>query len=334
MSLKPPPLRTVEGRRESDLDQVAWLWLGRLQGQPAPALREAFEAWLYAAPEHVDAYTRAEDLWRMTQPGASRLAVEESDQLDALLARMDAPPRRRAGRWGAVLAMAASLLLVVWAGGWHPLDRLDDLGADHVTAAGEVRDVTLADGSVLTLDADSAVAIHYGAQVREVELRRGAAFFSVTPGQVPFVVTANGGEARVLGTRFEVRLRPAGARVTVEQGRVGVRAHPGDVQQVLGAGQQVHFADSRTGTVEAVDAPAQLSWREGRLTFYRAPLGEVLVELDRYYPGRIVLLDRDLASQRISGSFPSNDPAAVLASLQAVVGFKQDELLGRVMILR
>lgn len=334
MSLKQTPLRAVDAGDESDLDQVAWLWLGRLQGEPEPALRREFEAWLYAAPEHVDAYTRAQDLWRLTQPGAARLAEEEAAGLDALLARMDTAPRRRIGRWSAALAMAASLLLVIWVGGWQPQNLLDDLGADHVSAPGEVRDVVLADGSVLTLDADSAVAVHYGGRARQVELRRGAAFFKVTPGQVPFVVTANGGEARVLGTRFEVRLRPAGARVTVEQGRVGVRAQPNGAQQVLGAGQQVAFTDGQAGAVEKVDAQTQLSWREGRLTFYRIPLGEVLAELDRYYPGRIVLLNGDLAGKRISGSFPSNDPSAVLASLKAVVGFEQHELLGRVMILR
>lgn len=334
MSLKPPPLQVVENGGEPDLDQVAWLWLGRLQGQPEPSLRKAFEAWLYAAPEHVDAYTRAQDLWRMTQPGAARLAVDDALSLDALLARMDAPPRRRPAHWIAALAVAASLLLMVWAGGWQPLDRLDDLGADYVSAPGEVRDVTLADGSRITLDADSAVAVRYGAHAREVELRRGAAFFRVTPGQVPFVVAAHGGEARVLGTRFEVRLRPAGARVTVEEGRVGVRARTDGAQQVLGGGQQVVFVNGEAGLVESVDAATQLSWREGRLSFYRTPLGEVLAELDRYYPGRILLLDRDLADTRISGSFPSNDPAAVLASLQEVVGFERNELLRRVIILR
>ncbi|WP_271410072.1 FecR family protein [Pseudomonas sp. Q1-7] len=334
MSLTPPPLHAVDGDREPDLDQVAWLWLGRLQGQPEPALRKAFETWLYAAPEHVDAYTRAQDLWCLTQTGASRLAVDEAQSLDALLARMAAPPRRRSARWIAALAMAASVLLMTWVGGWQPLDRLDDLGADYVSAPGEVREVTLADGSRITLDADSALAVRYGTYAREVELRRGAAYFRVTPGQVPFVVAAHGGEARVLGTRFEVRLRPAGARVTVEQGRVGVRARPDGVQQILGAGQQVAFANGEAGRVATVDTAAQLAWREGRLSFYRAPLGEVLAELDRYYPGRILLLDRELADKRISGSFPSHDPAAVLTSLQAVVGFKQDELLGRVMILR
>lgn len=334
MSRTPPPLHAVDGGREPDLDEVAWLWLGRLQGPPEPALRKAFEAWLYAAPEHVDAFARAQDLWRLAQPGASRLAVDEAETLDALLARMDAPPPRRPTRWIAALAVAASLLLMVWAGGWQPLDRLDDLGADYVSAPGEVREVTLDDGSRITLDADSALAVRYGAHAREVELRRGAAYFRVTPGQVPFVVAAHGGEARVLGTRFEVRLRPAGARVTVEQGRVGVRARADGVQQVLGAGQQVAFANGEADGVATVDVAAQLAWREGRLSFYRAPLGEVLAELDRHYPGRILLLDRELADKRISGSFPSNDPAAVLDSLKAVVGFQQHELLGRVMILR
>ena len=91
---------------------------------------------------------------------------------------------------------------------------VDDLGADYVSAPGQVRTLTLADQSEVTLGADSAIAVNFSGNERHVELRRGVAFFHVTHTGQPFVVDADGGEARVLGTEFEVRLQPRGAQVT------------------------------------------------------------------------------------------------------------------------
>lgn len=312
------------------IEQAAWLWLGRLQGQPDDGVQMAFEQWLAAAPEHVDTFVRMQRLWQQTRPAAQRLAEEEHAALQHYLR---APkPRRR--YWAPALAMAACLLLVVWAGGWQPLRWADDLGADWVSAPGEVRSVTLADGSSVVLDADSAIAVRYSAGERYVELRRGAAYFSVVPDQIPFTVAAAGGEARVLGTRFEVRRLGEGARVSVQQGRVAVRGGPLEAPRVLTADQQVSYRDGVSGNPVAVDSDALTAWRDGRLSFYRAPLGEVLDELRRYYPGRIVLLNEELRGKRVSASFASQDPQAILDALQGVVGFEQHRVLGRLIILR
>jgi len=314
----------------SSIEQDAWLWLGRLQGQPGDAVQMAFERWLAAAPEHVDTFVRMQRLWHLSRPAAQRLADEEHAALQQYL-RAPKPQRRY---WAPALAMAACLLLVVWAGGWQPLRWADDLGADWVSAPGEVRSVTLADGSSVVLDADSAIAVRYSAGERHVELRRGAAYFSVVPGEIPFTVAAAGGEARVLGTRFEVRRLGEGARVSVQQGRVAVRGGPLEAPRVLTADQQVSYADGLSGSLQGVDAGALTAWRDGRLSFYRAPLGEVLDELGRYYPGRIVLLNDELRGKRVSGSFASQDPGAILDALQGVVGFEQHRVLGRLIILR
>ncbi|SHM02364.1 FecR family protein [Phytopseudomonas punonensis] len=314
----------------SRVEQDAWLWLGRLQGQPGDAVQMAFEGWLAATPEHVDTFVRMQALWHLSRPAAQQLADEEASVLQQYLR----PPASKRPYWASALAMAACLLLVVWAGGWQPLRWVDDLGADMVSAPGEVRTVTLSDGSSVLLDADSAIAVRYSAGERHVELRRGAAYFSVVPGEIPFTVAAAGGEARVLGTRFEVRRLGEGARVSVQQGRVAVRGGPLDAPRVLTANQQLSFADGVSGQLHAVDAEALVAWRDGRLSFYRAPLGEVLDELRRYHPGRIVLLNDELRERRVSGSFASQDPQAILDALQGVVGFEQHKLLGRLIILR
>ena len=211
---------------------------------------------------------------------------------------------------------------------------VDDLGADYVSAPGEIRTVTLADQSQVTLDADSAIAVNFSGGERHVQLRRGAGFFSVVHTGEPFIVDANQGQARVLGTQFEVRLQPAGGQVTVLSGRVGVTARKQAAQQILGAGEQVSYGVGSAQKVRGVDSEAQLAWRQGWLNYYRTPLADVVKDLGRYYPGRIVLLNDELATRRVSGSFPSKDPQAVLSSLQGVLGFEQTQVFGHLIFLR
>jgi transmembrane sensor len=320
--------------------EAALKWLSVLHDQPAAAEQVRFSRWLKADPAHAEAYAQAQVMWEMTEEPAAKLAGEDANALDALLKAMDA--RRPAGRsrhvlmrWSSGLAMAACLLLMIGIGlGFQPQRWIDDFGADFVSAPGQVRSVMLADGSQVTLDADSAIAVHFTQRERHVELRRGAAFFKVTHTGEPFVVEGGAGETRVLGTQFEVRLQPNGAQVTVLSGRVGVKADVEEPQQILTAGQRVSYDRSHTHDPDAVDSEKQLAWRQGWLNYYRTPLAQVIDDLSRYYPGRIVVLNDRLAAKTVSGSFPSKDPLAVLAALKSVVGFEQYEALGRVIVIR
>jgi transmembrane sensor len=314
---------------------AALSWLSLLHNQPTAADQARFSRWLQADPAHAQAYAQAQVVWEMSEEPAATLAREDDAALQALLAAMDAPPRRSRSYWGASLAMAACLLLMVSMGlGWQPQRWADDFGADYVSAPGQVRTVTLADQSQVTLDADSAIAVHFTGGERHVQLRRGAAFFQVTHTGEPFVVDGRQGETRVLGTQFEVRLQPAGAQVTVLSGRVGVKAASDLPQQILTAGQRVAYDQTHTTDPQAVDSENQLAWRQGWLNYYRTPLADVLNDLSRYYPGRIIVLNDRLAAKKVSGSFPSNDPVAVLTALKSVVGFEQYEALGRVIVIR
>jgi transmembrane sensor len=320
--------------------EAALSWLSVLHDQPTVAEQTRFSRWLQADPAHAEAYAQAQVMWEMTEEPAAKLAGEDAAALDVLLKAMDAPRavgrnRHTLTRWSGGLAMAACLVLMVSVGlGFQPQRWIDDFGADYVSAPGQVRSVTLADGSQVTLDADSAIAVHFTEGERHVELRRGAAFFQVTHTGEPFVVEGAKGETRVLGTQFEVRLQPGGAQVTVLSGRVGVKAEVDEPQRILTAGQRVSYDRTHTREPSAVDSENQLAWRQGWLNYYRTPLAQVIDDLSRYYPGRIVVLNDRLAAKTVSGSFPSKDPLAVLAALKSVVGFEQYEALGRVIVIR
>jgi len=316
-------------------EQAAFAWLSLLHDRPSAGDQLTFSQWLRADPAHAEAYAQAQVLWELSESPARTLADEEAVALQGYLDAMDRPRRPALLRWSGALAMAACLLLMVSLGtGWQPQRWIDDLGADYVSAPGEIRTVTLADQSQVTLDGDSAIAVDFSRGERHVQLRRGAGFFTVTHTGEPFVVEAEKGQARVLGTQFEVRLQPHGAQVTVLSGRVGVTADRDGEQQILTAGQQVAYAEGTAEKLHAVDSEAQLAWRQGWLTYYKSTLADVVEDLRRYYLGRIVLLNDELAARKVSGSFPSKDPQAVLSSLQGVMGFEQHQVLGHLIILR
>lgn len=316
-------------------ERTALQWLSVLHDQPDSGDQATFSRWLHADPAHAEAYAQAQVVWELSEVAGNTLANEEALVLQRYLSQMNVSRRHRLARWSSGLAVAACLLLMVGVfAGWQPMRWLNDLGADYVSAPGQVRTLTLADQSEVTLGADSAIAVNFSGNERHVELRRGVAFFHVTHTGQPFVVDADGGEARVLGTEFEVRLQPGGAQVTVLSGRVGVKADKQAPQQILTADQQVAYAAGTADTVHRVDSLAQLGWRTGWLTYYKTPLADVVADLKRYYPGQIVLLNAQLGERRISGSFPSQDPQTVINSLQGVLGFEQHSLFGRVIVLR
>ena len=316
-------------------EQAALAWLSLLHDQPSSGDQATFSRWLQADPAHAEAYAQAQVLWELSEVPARTLADEDALALQGYLNAMNPARRSSVRRWSGALAMAACLLMMIAVGaGWQPSRWLDDLGADYVSAPGQVRTVTLADQSQVTLDADSAIAVDFSGGERHVRLRRGAAFFRVTHTGEPFVVDAEQGQARVLGTQFEVRLLPVGAQVTVLSGRVAVTAQHGAAPQVLSANQQVAYGAGSAATLHAADSEGQLAWRQGWLNYYKASLAEVVEDLRRYYPGRIVVLNDELAARRVSGSFPSQDPQAVLASLQSAMGFEQHSVMGRLIILR
>ena len=317
----------------AEQERAALAWLSVLHDQPDSGDQATFSRWLLADPAHAEAYAQAQVVWELSEVAGATLAEEESLAMQRYLSVMDKSRRSRLWHWSGGLAMAASLLLMVGVfAGWQPARWVDDLGADYVSAPGQVRTVVLADQSQVTLDADSAIAVNFSGGERHVQLRRGVAFFHVTHTGEPFVVDADGGEARVLGTEFEVRLQPGGAQVTVLSGRVGVKAGKNAAQQILTADQQIAYDAGVTDTVHHVDSQARLGWRSGWLSYYKTPLVDVVADLKRYYPGQIVLLNRELGARKISGSFPSQDPQAVLNSLQGVLGFEQHNVLGLIVL--
>lgn len=281
---------------KAETDRAAAGWLIRL-GSPAldDVDRRAFRAWLDADPAHAAALDEARRLWTGLAGAASD--VERSIR------------RRRRRR--AFLALAACLLAALAGLSLRP-------GADYATAHGETATVTLADGSRLTLDGDSAADVEIDARLRRVDLHRGRAFFEVTPDAArPFVVSAGPVETAVLGTAFAVERRGDAVEVVVERGRVEVRA---DDAVELGPEQRVTAAGDRIGAPEPAALATALAWRRGLMVFEDRTLGEVAEELGRATGARLVIPQASVRALRLSGVFREDRPAAVLDAIESALG--------------
>jgi transmembrane sensor len=313
-------------------EQQAISWLIRLQGAPSAGDRRRFDAWAADAANR-RAFERAEVFWRTTEAPAHDLAREEAQALDALVVAAHAAPSRRP-RWARRFSVAAVALALISGGVW--LERpslIVDMAADAATARGEQRRVTLADGSTVVLDADSAVDLRFAPGERRLRLLRGTAFFEVVTDPAPFIVEAAEGEVRVLGTSFAVALAGEATTVTVVSGRVEVAASGGR-RATLRAGQQARYRGAALSAPAPFDPDTALAWREGRIVVHQATLRDVVAEIGRHRPGRVVILDGALAERRVTGSFPAADTEAALASLQAILGFRRQDLTGHLVLLR
>jgi transmembrane sensor len=263
-------------------------WLLRTQAAPEDRqLQAQREAWLAEHPSHARAYQRAEQIWRIT---------------GAIPAR-----RVRPANWRHRIGVLAAAALAACPG----LGVL--LQADYRTSAGEVREVALPDGSVVWLDADSALALPAD---RSVELLAGRAFFQVKR-DVSHAFTVTAGEERitVLGTAFDVLLSKHTVTVAVQSGSVSVAS--GAARAVaLQAGQR-GIIDRVHGTVstDAVGTAGVAAWRGGRLVVEGVTVAEVVDELARHHAGFILLRDSALGARRITGVFDLRDPQAALRAV-------------------
>jgi len=319
----------------SGVEAEAIAWFTRMNGKPSRADRIHFEAWLKADSLHGKAY---EDLQRMWSSAGGPGADVAQDEGQALSHHLENVRRMReattSGKPGGIIGLC---LLAILAGSWIWLERpnlLQDLRADYVTARGERRTIDLQDGSTILMDADTAIDADIGTSERRIHLLRGSAFFTVKRSDIPFVVTAGDGEARVLGTTFDVAMQDNGVSVTLESGSLQVTGAATSQRVILAPGQGVAYRASGMDEPETVNLEERTAWHDGRLVFNNARLGDVLRQIERYRPGRIVVLSDALSERRVSGSFSIDSPQAALASVQSLVGFKMDEVAGRLVIVR
>lgn len=305
----------MTARSDAPPIEQALEWLALRCGGPISAAdRRAFEAWRAASPDHAAAYAEAEALW-------ARLDWSEALNQQSLSAAQVAPPASPRGaprRWTTpsrrgLMAMAAGIgALAV-----TPL-ALQIVSGERrrfATEVGEIRHLSLEDGSRVSLGGRSVLATRVGDRVRQMRLDAGEAFFDVARDETRvFTVVGAGLKAEALGTAFEVRLGELGPEVFVEEGRVRVTAITTGEQTVIGAGER---AALRGGALKraAINPAGVAPWRRQRFSFIDQPLSEVVAEVNRYYRPGVTIASPELGARKVTAAFTIEQIPQALESL-------------------
>ena len=149
-------------------------WLLRLEAAPDDVqLRAAFDAWLQQSDAHRDAFRVVGHTWeRLGALPRQRLPERKA----VAVATRQASMVKRYVRTAVAAAAAAAMACLMFA--FFPTLQTRLL-ADHATGVAELRQVVLEDGSIVHLDAGSAIDLKYGGAGREIALLAGQAFFEV-----------------------------------------------------------------------------------------------------------------------------------------------------------
>jgi transmembrane sensor len=299
-------------------------WLVRLQSEvvsEADAL--AFDAWLSTSPDNAEAFDAVLKLSHEVE--ASRLALKIA---------LPRPQPERSRRWvlwggglaaGAMAASAATLML------------LPAATQSYATGPGERRKVTLADGSVLEMNGATRLEVRFAGRERRVELASGEASFDVAhDARRPFIVAAGDRAVRVLGTRFNVKRRGGRLSVALTRGLVEVASNGGTSRRYrLHPGQRL---DAMEGAVESqiVTGAAEeaFGWREGRLIYRDATLGEVVDDLNAQFARPTRIEDPSLAAVKLSGVLVLDDQRAVINRLSLLTPIEVIEAPSGVLLRR
>ena len=322
------------GPRDPELIEEAMAWFVRINaGTASDAERRAFEDWLHRDPTHPSAYAEAEALWH----DLGEIPDPRKGSDPAAGPRKAAISRRRRVGWRSFGALAACLALA-FAGLWIS-GTLDRLRADHATAVGERRSVTLSDGSVVQLNTDSALAVDLTETARRIALLRGEAFFTVAKDpKRTFEVVGRGLTSRALGTAFLVRRGGDAETVAVAEGRVRVSPSSAptlpDRGVTLSAGEALRADGAGEITRQAADFATLAAWRDGKLVFADQPLRAVIAELDRYRPGIIVFLDSAVAEARFTGVLSLRDSDQALTAIERTLPVEAQRVTGYLTLLR
>lgn len=296
-----------------------------------------WQHWQAEHPDHEQIIEEAATLVRLLQHPAEKgpmggFYYSLKERIDKTVDKND--QRRQAEsirkkRLNFYLARIAASLLIVFLGAIATYVFLKPAPwTTYHTSYGEIKNVTLPDGSEVVLNANSSLSYRgdWNKQQRSVEVT-GELLFDVRQLQeggkrASFRVHHQDAYIEVLGTVFAVKGRGNAIRVALKEGSVRFFAEQqGEaLNEQLSPGQVLYY-DRELGRVEKKSANIEryLAWTRQELSFDGTPLGEVCKQLEEYLGISFIIQDPALGHEPIHGTLQVKNEQELLHTLSVLL---------------
>ena len=200
------------------------------------------------------------------------------------------------------------------------------------TAFGQTKSISLPDGSVVTLNANSKM--HYAKKwnaglIREVWID-GEAFFKVNhlhrSGPVKtaqrFIVHAEKLDVEVLGTTFNVKNRRGQVNVALVTGSVALKIDGTDqpLLKLIPGELAAYVKKQQVIRKTPVNAGDYTSWQNGELHFYKTPLKQIFNLIEDTYGYTVITKNEQIGNRQLSGTFSLSSEDAFFKAITTSLG--------------
>ena len=271
---------------------------------------DAFLDWLDASPDH----KRAFDSIEQTALDPALLSAADEIERQTHKAKPSPSPKEFLqaifgvlGGWrligGSLIATCMALVVFLNSNNGVNTPNTPIEVQQFATSRGVTSKHELADGSIITLNAQTSVESKYSTQDRVVALNSGGALFNVaSDADRPFTVYADDITATALGTIYEVDRIAGSTEIRVYEGRVRV-SRGGAVLRDIGAGEWVLISNGLNFTFGTFSLTPQPNWVDGWMQAENVELQYVVERLNRYRNVPIRIEQGSLGRAKVTGRF-------------------------------
>ena len=334
------------------MDKINWeILVDHLNGVASESEEKLLAEWIAEDEEHCAIYDRLKKIWLAggvpprrpdTEKALAKvlatIRTPEGERATSVLPRSSAPKRSIVLpfiRNAYVLRAAAAVVTLVGALYLYTLITSKSSVDQTSITFSNMQSLRLPDGTKITFDGGSSFSYPKNFQdegTREVYLR-GEAYFEVARNEKhPFVVHANRGKIKVLGTKFNIRAwgsyQPV--VVAVQEGKVAFQSESNgnekDIVVLVEHTMSKLLKGASPSPPEFADISRYLSWMKREAYFQDTPVPEVLSQLERWYHVTIQSTDSAFLKSNIT-VFIENKPLTEnlrLISVTMNVRFEQE----------
>ena len=320
-----------------------------LTGNLTPEESESLRLFLEAEPANRDYLEQMEKIWKSSGNVPVFQSIDAAKDWNSIRNRFGFPnqvrefhPTRQIRRMTypvlrmaafILLAFASAFLIYYYTGN----GRFSKLEWTSLEASGQQEEVTLPDGSLVSLNTGSRLTYpaEFKGKKRRVKLE-GEAFFEVARNEKKafMVIVADEASTEVLGTSFHLREDSVKRKVLLNVLSGKVAFFPKGKRRealILGEHEHAEYHDGQIQQQVSLDLNF-LSWKTRTLIFDNAPLPEVFEQLGKHFRREFDVVDAGLEAMAFTGTFKNQEMDEVLEEISLVMDIVFEENNGLILV--